>query len=276
MPRISGRSSLTTTSWTRLRPSERSVCRWFCLLPFPDRVCVIVSRAIASSRLHCASTQQAGRGDVLERQAATRRDLFGADEVLQRRHGRVDDVDRVVRAERLGQHVVDARALEHGAHRAAGDDARTGTGRLEQHHAGRCLALHRVWDRLLDARDLEEVLLGLLDTLRDRGRHLLGLAVADDDEGGEAEPAATLDHLGDAVDGDEPLDVRALLRRATASAVAAVAAVAAASLAASLVAARSGSALRSGHQTFLSIALVIQNSSPASRAASANAATRPV
>src|SRR6266496_4139107 len=304
MPRISGRSSLTTTSWTRLRPSERSVCRWFCLLPIPDRVCVIVSRAIASSRLHCASTQQAGRGDVLERQAATRRDLFGADEVLQRRHGRVDDVDRVVRAERLGQHVVDARALEHGAHRAAGDDARTGTGRLEQHHAGRCLALHGVWDRLLDARDLEEVLLGLLDTLRDRGRHLLGLAVADadravtvadDDEGGEAEPAATLDHLGDAVDGDEPLDVRALLRRATASAVTAVGAVAAASLAASLVAARSGSALRSGHQTFLSISsdratvggvrprdvaqsvrLLIQNSSPASRAASANAATRPV
>src|SRR6266536_2091570 len=237
-----------------------------------------------SARLTGPRSQHARGRDVLERQTATSRDLLRTDQALQRGHGGVHDVDRVVRAERLGQHVVDARALEHGAHRAAGDDARTGTGRLEQHHAGRCLALHGVWDRLLDARDLEEVLLGLLDTLRDRGRHLLGLAVADadravtvadDDEGGEAEPAAALDHLGDAVDGDEPLDVRALLRCATASAVAAVAAVAATSLAASLVAARSGSALRSGHQTFLSIALVIQNSSPPSRAASANAATRP-
>ena len=33
MPRISGRSSLTTTSSIRLSPSERSVSRWFCLPP---------------------------------------------------------------------------------------------------------------------------------------------------------------------------------------------------------------------------------------------------
>jgi hypothetical protein len=37
------------------------------------------------------------------------------------------------------------------------------------------------------------------------------MAVADDDQRGEAEPAATLDHLGDAVDGDDPLEVVALL-----------------------------------------------------------------
>jgi hypothetical protein len=75
--------------------------------------------------------------------------------------------------------------------------------------AGGSLALDRVRDGALDARDLEELLLGLLDTLGDRRGHLLGLAVADadgavavadDDQGGEAEATATLDDLGDAVD----------------------------------------------------------------------------
>src|SRR5208283_2399229 len=113
-------------------------------------------------------------------------------------------------------HVVDARALEHGAHRAAGDDAGTGAGRLEQHDAGRVLTLHRVRDGAGDTRHAEEVLLGLLDALGDRRGHLLGLAVSDADhavgvahhnECGEAEPAATLDHLGHPVDGDHALEV---------------------------------------------------------------------
>src|SRR5690606_11352827 len=67
---------------------------------------------------------------------------------------------------------------------------------------------------------LEEVLLGLLDTLGDRRGHLLRLAVADadgavavahHDERGEAEAAAALDDLGDAVDGDDALDEGVLL-----------------------------------------------------------------
>src|SRR5207237_2392478 len=96
--------------------------------------------------------------------------------------------------------------------------------------------------------------------------HLLGLAVADahravavadDHQCGEAEPAATLDHLGDAVDGHDALEVLRLLRgRATA-----VATVAATLAAATLVAAtgggpagtgtRTAAALRTWHQTFL-------------------------
>src|SRR6185312_10049594 len=118
------------------------------------------------------------------------------------------------------QDVVDAGALEDGAHRTAGDDARSGAGRLEQHHTGRVHALHRVRDRLGDPRHLEEVLLGLLDALGDGGRHLLGLAVADadravtvadDDQRGEAEAPATLHDLGDPVDRDDPLEMRRLL-----------------------------------------------------------------
>ena len=133
------------------------------------------------------------------------------------------------RAERLAQHVVDAGALEHGAHRATGDDTGTGSGRAQQDDTGSRLTLDGVRDGALDARDLEEVLLGLLDTLGDRRGHLLGLAVADaddavavadDDERGEAEATTTLDDLGDAVDRDDALDVGGLLGSAVATAVA--------------------------------------------------------
>src|SRR5207248_5884258 len=128
---------------------------------------------------------------------------------------------------------------QHGAHRAAGDHTGTGAGRLEQHHAARVLTLNRVRDRGGDPGHLEEVLLGLLDTLGDGGRHLLGLAVPDadgtvavahHDQRGEAEPAAALDDLGDAVDRDDPFEMRRLLRRRVAPAALAttLAAVAAA------------------------------------------------
>src|SRR4051812_40552419 len=91
----------------------------------------------------------------------------------------MDDVDRVVRAERLAQHVVDAGALQHGAYRPAGDHAGSWARRAQQYDARSLLALDGVRDRALDAWHLEEALLGLLDTLGDRGRHLFGLAVAD-------------------------------------------------------------------------------------------------
>src|SRR6202044_2490018 len=98
--------------------------------------------------------------------------------------------------------------------------AGTRAGRLEQHHAGRRLALHRVRDGAHDPRHPEEVLLGLFDALGDRRGHLLGLSVADadhavtvahHDERGKAEPAPALDYLGDAVDRDHALQVDRLL-----------------------------------------------------------------
>src|SRR5262249_17453974 len=86
----------------------------------------------------------------------------------------------------------------------------------EQHHARRGFTLHGVRDRAADARDTEEGLLGRLDALGDGRGHLLGLpvpdtdhvvAVTDHDQGGEAEPAATLDHLGHPVDGHYTLEI---------------------------------------------------------------------
>src|SRR6185436_17228791 len=95
-----------------------------------------------------------------------------------------------------------------------------GRGRAQHDDSGSLLALDRVRDGALDAGDLEELLLGLLDALGNRGRHLLGLAVADadhslavadDHQGGEAEATTTLDDLGDAVDRDDALDVGGLV-----------------------------------------------------------------
>src|SRR5690606_999996 len=175
------------------------------------------SFAMSGTRLRFrAGAQHGGRGDVLDRQAAAGRDLLRAVQALQRRHGGVHDVQRVGRAERLAEHVVDAGALQHGADRTAGDHTGTRGGRAQQDDAGGVLTLHLVRDGALDARDAEEVLLRLLDALGDGGRNFLGLAVthahhavavADDDQRGEAEPPAALDDLGDPVDGHDLLDV---------------------------------------------------------------------
>src|ERR671913_2444491 len=222
-----------------------------------DLTWVTFSCAI-SDPLTRTRTQHGGRGDVLEGQTAAGRDLLGADEVLQRLHRGVHDVDRVRRAEALGEHVVDARALEHGTHRTTGDDTGTGAGRLEEHDAGRRLTLHGVRDGAGDARHLVEVLLGLLDALGDRRGHLLGLAVADthgavavahDHQRGEAEAPTTLDDLGHAVDGHHALDEVALLGRRAAGPPPAVTTVAAVVAAAGAAAA----SLWSWHQTSLSI-----------------------
>jgi hypothetical protein len=70
-----------------------------------------------------------------------------------------------------------------------------------------------VGDRRAGERHGEEVLASLLGALLDRQGHLLRLAVAETDpagavtdhhERGEGEPTAALDHLGHAVDVDDP------------------------------------------------------------------------
>src|SRR6478752_1916531 len=115
---------------------------------------------------------------------------------------------------------MDTGALQHGTHRATGDDAGTGGSRTEQHNTGRRLTLNRVRDGQRDTRNLEHVLLGLFDALGDGRGNFLGLAVADadtavtvtdDDQGGEGEPTSTLDDLGDPVGDDDALEQRVLL-----------------------------------------------------------------
>src|SRR5205807_229738 len=57
---------------------------------------------------------------------AARGDRARAVLVLQRVEGRAHHVVRVGRPDRLRHHALDAQRLEHGTHRAAGDDAGTG------------------------------------------------------------------------------------------------------------------------------------------------------
>src|SRR5690606_11773046 len=216
-----------------------------------------------SSRLS-ARTQHARGSDVLERQTATGRHLFGALQLLEGRNGRVHDVDGVVAAERLRQDVMDTGALQHGARRATGDHTGTGRSRTQHDHTGRRLTLDRVGDGRADHRNAEEALARFLDALLDGRGNFLGLAggdthpaVADDDQGGEAEATTTLHDLGDAVDRDDALELVLLGRVVPTVAAAAVAAptvVAAALGAAGVLSGGSVAAvtpLTSRHQTFL-------------------------
>src|ERR1700677_3620942 len=59
-------------------------------------------------------------------------------------HGRAHHIDGVSRTVALGEHVAHARALEHRAHAAAGDDTRTVRRRLHVHPCRPVPALDRV------------------------------------------------------------------------------------------------------------------------------------
>src|SRR5690606_31948437 len=104
---------------------------------------------------------------------------------------------------------------EHGAHRAAGDDAGAGDGGAQDHPPCPMPAYDVVVQRpRLAQRHADELALGLLGRLADGLGHLAGLAVAvadaallvaHDHERGEAEAPAALHHRGHAVDVDQPV-----------------------------------------------------------------------
>ena len=87
-------------------------------------------------------------------------------------------------------------------------------GRLQEHARRPEVAGDLAGDRRVLERHEDQVLLGVLDRLADRLRHLVRLAesdahvtaaVAHHHEGGEGEPPAALDDLGHPVDGDHPV-----------------------------------------------------------------------
>ena len=128
--------------------------------------------------------------------------------------GGLQHVDRVRRAERLREDVADAAELEHRAHAATGDHAGSFARGPQQHARSVRTAEDLVRDRRPVLGHREEILLRVLDRLRDGERNLTRLAVADadaidlvadDDERREREPPAALDDLGDAVDLDDAL-----------------------------------------------------------------------
>ena len=126
----------------------------------------------------------------------------------------LDQVDRVGRAEALGEDVVDAAASQTARTAAPAITPVPGAGRHE-HHLGRAeVALRPCAGWCVPCQvDGDHAAGAVLDGLFDGGRHFVGLAVApadlalavaDDDQGGEAEPPAALDHRGAAADLDRP------------------------------------------------------------------------
>ena len=152
-------------------------------------------------------------------------------------------------------------AFEDGACSTTSDNTGTGSSWLDQYAACAHLSKDRVNDRRASDGHGEQVSLGFLGALLNCEGHLFCLAVAETNlafavtdyhEGGEAETTTTLDDLGDTIDMDDP--------RITQAAIVVIAAVVA--IVVSVVA-------------IVVVFVRHQNSSPASRAASAKAAIRP-
>src|SRR3569623_301876 len=122
--------------------------------------------AFATTRL------QRGHLDVAARRDRTRRVL-----VLERIEGRAHHVVWIGRAERLRHDVLHAEGLEHGAHRAAGDDAGSRRGRAQEHLAGTVTACDVVVQRAAFAqRRAGQAALGGFGRLAGRLRRLARLA----------------------------------------------------------------------------------------------------
>jgi hypothetical protein len=112
--------------------------------------------------------------------------------------------------DRLRHHVLDAQHLEHGPHRAAGDDPGAFRRRAHHHLARAVAACDVVMQRAAFAqRHPNHLPFGLLGRLSDRFGHFLGLALAeanatllvtDHDEGRKSEALAALHGLGHPVD----------------------------------------------------------------------------
>ena len=133
----------------RLRPSVRRVSRWFFLQPIVDRCLLDLearhhwltsARALSSAAGATSSTGRPRRaatasGSSSERSASTVACtmLIWFDEPSD-----------------LLEHVVDAGALQHGAHRATGDHTGTGSSRTEHDDARGLLTLDGVRDGALD------------------------------------------------------------------------------------------------------------------------------
>src|SRR6476659_741987 len=173
MPRVAGLSATVLVLPIPCRPRALTVARLRTMWLIVLLVWVILSLA-AIGGLQGGSRLPGDAAHQLD--PTTRPELLGGVERAQRLDGRPGHVHRVGRAVDLGQSVANARRLEHRADRAAGDDAGTLAGGLEQHAAGAVDDLHLVGDRRPDHRDLDDVLLRVLDALADGLRHFAGLA----------------------------------------------------------------------------------------------------
>src|SRR6516165_2788403 len=136
--------------------------------------------------------------------------------MLERVEGSANHVVGVRGADRLGNHVLDAKRLEHRAHRTARDDAGTRRRRAQIDPARAVAAGNIVMQRAtLAQRHARQITLGCVGRLADRLRYLARLAVAeadpallvaDHDQRRKAEALAALNDLRHAIDVDQLVD----------------------------------------------------------------------
>src|SRR3989442_9329339 len=230
---MEGRSCFRTSAWWCFTPSASSVRRSNAGRPIPERTCRIRSsplpgggrgRSRPGLRLRyfrvggsLAMSHFLARpvGDGLELDTALLGDAPRGREMLQPVQRGPHHVVRVGGAEALGEDVAHAGALEHRAHRAAGNDAGPGRGRLQEHAPGAVMADDFVRDGRARERDLYQAAAGGFDRLAHRLAHLVRLAggdpdpalpVAYRDQRIEAEAPAALHYFRDTVDRDHVLD----------------------------------------------------------------------
>src|SRR5262245_29559155 len=120
MPRIVGVSSCSTVCRIRRRPSAFTVASCFGESPMMLLTSVTLSFLATGGLLAVVSALAPGRVRGLQPLEPTERVDRGLEHVV-----------RIVRAERLGQDVLDTGGLQHGPDGAAGDDAGPLRGRLQ-------------------------------------------------------------------------------------------------------------------------------------------------
>src|SRR6185503_12488378 len=192
IPWMVGVSSCSTVCRMWRSPSARTVASCLGLSPMMLFTSVTLS-FLATGRLLPVTVQPAPAGRMqieLPLHAPERVD------------GRLEHVVRVVRPQRLGEHVLDARRLQHRPDRAARDDPGALRGRLHEDARGPELPGHLARDGGVLEGHEDQILLGVLHRLPDRFRNLARLAephahmtapVSHHHQGGEGEASATLD-----------------------------------------------------------------------------------
>src|SRR5262245_24525721 len=103
----------------------------------------------------------------LEAHTALGGDHLRRDQLLKTVHGSARHVDRVVGAEALGEHVRNTRRFQDRAHWTAGNYARTGSSRPQEHLGSAVSTQSLVWDGTVHHRYAHHAPPGLLESLAD-------------------------------------------------------------------------------------------------------------
>ena len=114
----------------------------------------------------------------------------------------------------LGQHVLDTDALEDGTHSTTGDNTGTGSSRFQEDASTAILASLLVGDGTFEHGNLDEVFLGIVDTLLDGSLNFLGFAksishnavfVSNNYDSRETESSTALGNLGYTINCDKTI-----------------------------------------------------------------------